>query len=161
MNILEEIETAVESAWNKLKPHVVPEAEQDAKGVLDDLKTQAGQIGQQAVADAKTDAANAVVDVQKVATDALTALGLPYNDLPTEQRPTLPSDVEQGAVAGQPTVDVAPTTEAPASEPVAASSAPTAPNAQPVEESPAAASLEQASTAVTTENNPGVVPAQS
>lgn len=149
-NIVEEIKDAVEAAWDKLKPHVVPEAETDAKSVLDDLKAQAGQIGEQAVSDAKADAATGAVDVQQVATDALTALGVPFNDLPAEQRPTLPSDVEQGAVPGKPTVDTTPTVPEQASVPAAGTEAPADAEA-PVEQ-------QTAPTAVTTASNPGVVP---
>lgn len=149
-NIVEEIKDAVEAAWDKLKPHVVPEAETDAKSVLDDLKAQAGQIGEQAVSDAKADAATGAVDVQQVATDALTALGVPFNDLPAEQRPMLPSDVEQGAVPGKPTVDITPTVPEQASEPAVGTEAP-ADAEVPVEQ-------ETAPMAVTTASNPGVVP---
>lgn len=150
MKFLDEIEQAVEAAWDKLKPHVVPEAEGDAKSVLDDLKAQAGQLGQQAVTDAKADAAKSVADVQQVAKDVLTALGVPYNDLAEADRPTLPSDVEKDPAAGQPTTDVAPTV------PAEQADEPSAPEVPAEQDSAAAAQP----AGVTTASNPGVVPGQ-
>jgi hypothetical protein len=96
-NFVRSVEKRVEALWSDLSPHVVPEAEADAKQALASAKADLGQLAISAGQDVHEEAAAVVKSADEVARDAAQALGTPINDLPAADRPATAAELATAA----------------------------------------------------------------